>query len=75
MTYFFTVQRKSDGKTDNIYEYSFKNGQFIGGDRAYGYDDIDKFIGIPAELIKEVMVKPAKPERIPFVKSKGEDQD
>lgn len=60
MNYFFTVQRKEDGKTDNIYEFDFKNGQFIGGAGTYRYDDVSYFIGVPSDILKEICKKPQK---------------
>lgn len=50
-----------DGNTDNIFEYDFKNGQFVGQNRSYKYEDIVYFIGIPTEIIKSVFdVKKSK---------------
>ena len=54
---FFTIQRKSDGKTDYIYEYDFKNDKFIGDVENYTYKDIDTFIGVPSEILKPLFVK------------------
>ena len=56
----FTVMRKSDGKTDYIYSFNFKTGEFYGGADVYSYDDVDYFIGIPAELLKVMFIKTEK---------------
>ena len=37
----FTVARKSDGKTDYIYSFNFKTGEFYGGADVDSYDDVD----------------------------------
>lgn len=55
--HFFTIQRKSDGKTDNIYEFDFASGKFIGGADNYRYEDIMFFIGVPSEIIREIAYK------------------
>jgi len=60
MNHFFTVQRKEDGKTDNIYEFDFKNGKFVGGDKTYDYDDLISFIGVPSTILKELCRKQQK---------------
>ena len=56
----FTVMRKADGKTDFVYSFNFKTGEFYGETTAYSYDDIDYFIGLPAELLKVLFIKPEK---------------
>ncbi len=56
----FTVKRKSDDKTDFIYSFNFKTGEFYGEHVAYSYDDIDYFIGLPAEFLKALFIKPEK---------------
>lgn len=43
-----------NGKTDDIFEYDFKNGQFIGRAGSYGYKDIQHFIGLPVEIISSI---------------------
>lgn len=54
---FFTIKRKSDGKTDFVYEYDFKYGKFVGDVNNYTYDDIDVFIGVPSEILKPLFVR------------------
>ena len=60
MTPFFMIRRKSDGKTDNIYEYDFKNNIFVGGSRSYKYSDIDTFVGIPSDIIMNLFKEDKK---------------
>ena len=59
----FTVKRKSDDKTDFIYSFNFKTGDFYGENVAYSYDDIDYFIGLPAEFLKVLFIKPEKAKK------------
>ena len=59
----FTVVRKSDGKTDFIYSFNFKTGEFYGGADVYSYDDVDDGIGLPAEFLKVLFVKPEKTKK------------
>lgn len=58
----FTIVRKSDGKSDFIYSFNFKAGEFHGAE-VYTYDDIDYFIGLPAELLKVCFIKPEKAKK------------
>ena len=60
---FFTVMRKADGKTDYIYSFNFKTGEFYGGADVYSYDDVDYFIGLPAEFLKALFIKPEKAKK------------
>lgn len=48
----FSVARKSDGLTDFIYSFDFKAGEFVGDVDIYSYDDVDYFIGLPAEIVR-----------------------
>ena len=54
----FMVELK-DGKTDNIFEYDFKNGVFAGL-KKYSYNDVKNFIGIPCEVFSSIFAKEAK---------------
>lgn len=60
MTPFFMIRRKSDGKTDNIYEYDFKNNIFVGSSRSYKYADIDTFIGVPSDVLMNIFKEDRK---------------
>lgn len=57
MQSFFAIKRKSDEKTDFIYEYDFKNDKFIGDVDNYTYNDIDVFIGVPSEILKPLFIR------------------
>lgn len=59
----FTVMRKADGKTDFVYSFNFKTGEFYGETTAYSYDDIDYFIGLPAKFLKALFIKPEKAKK------------
>ena len=72
MNPFFTIQRKSDNKTDFIYEYDFKAGKFIGGTASYTYNDIIQFIGVPGEILKSLFVKETK--NAAKLETKGDDE-
>lgn len=46
----------NNGKTDNIFEYNFKDGVFSGNEK-YSYSDIKNFIGIPCEIMSAMFLK------------------
>lgn len=64
---FFIVKRTSDGKTDNITEYNFKTGKFVGENGEYTYDTVEYFAGVPSTILKELLAekpKKAKQEEV-----------
>lgn len=52
----FIVQL-NNGKTDNVFEYDFNEGKFIGACGNYSYSDIKSFIGVPCEIISSMFLK------------------
>lgn len=54
------IVKRTDGLTDNIFEYDFKNGKFIGGADNYSYKDIENFVYVPSEVLASLFVKEDK---------------
>ena len=53
----------NNGKTDNIFEYNFKDGVFSGNEK-YSYSDIKNFIGIPCEILSSMFFKEDKKKKV-----------